>query len=96
MSKIADDKIDLLALRLVGGRMNPVPSNAHPAEFYDDPLKSAKLAFDRCGGCKYERQIMAGPAVGEWLCQRKDQDGEERKHGARCGDFRQKGTKCQK
>ncbi len=88
--------VNVLALHLVGGRLNPERTHAAPAEFYDDPAKVVRMTAEKCAGCKYERQIMAGPAAGAMLCQKKEKNNEERKHGARCMDFRQKGTKCQK
>jgi hypothetical protein len=87
------DEINLAALHFVGARVSGQPTNAAPAEFYGDPAKVVMFKRETCAGCKYERRIMAGPATGAWLCQRKDRDGEERKHGKRCGDFRKRGTK---
>lgn len=86
-------EVDARALRFVGGRVSAEPSRAAPAEFYGDPAKVVRMTAEKCTGCKYERQIMAGEFKGVMLCQRKDKNNEERKHGARCADFRQRGTK---
>lgn len=45
------EEVDLLQLRLVGGRLNPESSHACPSHFYGDPSNSVKLSKIRLGVC---------------------------------------------
>lgn len=41
------DKIDLLALHFVGGRLNPEPSRAREARYYGDPARNIRFERER-------------------------------------------------
>ncbi|PUA17284.1 hypothetical protein [Glaciimonas sp. PCH181] len=85
------EEINLLQLHLV--REDKDQSKALPDEFYRDPAQHVRFAKERCGGCKYERIIIAGKDIGIGVCMKKNKDGSKRLYGTRCSDFREVGTK---
>jgi hypothetical protein len=88
-----ESQVDLLEIYSAGARVTKEGSNARPQREYGDPAKHVKFAREQCGGCKYERIVVAGKDIGIGICQKKNKDGSKRHYGARCEDFREKGSK---
>ncbi len=79
---MADDKVDLLELHLVGGRLNNEPSHACRQEQYGDPAKHVKLKGDSMQGTKQIETILRHE-LNNWL------------RWGRCRDWMPVGFRCQ-